>query len=344
MLADGISQPTAVPAQYRIRDGVAKVVRKGSIVLISPHDGTAVRVSPVAEELMPLLAAGASFDELTQKLRDRYPQAASLGTKLSAFLQQLQKSGLLENDARPAVKRRRTPRLKLFELDPAAALVARGIKALPDWLGRALWYGILLSALCGLLVLIFSGALPHPRQLATEFNGWGLAIFALLVAPLHEAAHAVACRLAGVPVGAAGIMIHNWFVPGPYVETNQTYRIRGRRQRFWVPAAGPAINLIAAGAAAWGLWLLGPDEPTVGFLTTLFLLAVLFLYLDTNPLTPSDGSHMLEALLDDELARVSALSRRRGRLSDPKTVAIYRIAASVHLQGSLVLLYFWWMH
>src|SRR5206468_11474523 len=62
----------------------------------------------------------------------------------------------------------------------------------------------------------------------------------------------------------------------------------------------------------------------------VLLLSGLFVYLDTNPLTPSDGSHMLEALLDDELARASALSRRRAALSTRPVVNTYRLVCVVH--------------
>lgn len=342
MQAEAISRSAAEPLQYRIRDGVARIERRGSIVLVSPEDGTSVRVSSAAGQLLPLLARGADLDQLTEKLRETHPRASGLTAKLNGFLQQLHRSGLLDDGERAPVRRHRAPRLKLFDPDPAAAAVSRAVLALPRWLSWCLLYAVLLAAAAGLLTLIWSGQLPHPRELVTQFNGWGLAIFVLLVLPLHESGHAIACRLAGAPVGEAGLMVHNWVVPGPYVETNQAYSIRDRRKRFWIPAAGPLVNLLTAGGAAWALVLLDAGHPASGLLTTLFFLAALFVYLDTNPLTPSDGSHMLEALLDDELARVSALSRKRARLSHPKTVAIYRIAASMHLQGSAVLMYFWW--
>ena len=62
----------------------------------------------------------------------------------------------------------------------------------------------------------------------------------------------------------------------------------------------------------------------------VLLLSGLFVYLDSNPLTPSDGSHMLEALLDDELARASALSRRPTTLSTRLVINTYRLACIGH--------------
>ncbi|MEW6708009.1 MAG: hypothetical protein AB1430_24445, partial [Pseudomonadota bacterium] len=200
------------------------------------------------------------------------------------------------------------------------------------------------AALAAVVMLAFSPRLPHPGALFAQFSAWGLAIFVFGVVVLHEAAHAVACRLAGVPVGDAGLIFHGGVMPGPYVNTSHLYRVERRAPRFWVAAAGPLVDFLALGAAA--AWLLATDDPASAAAqaaATLFLLCAAFLYLDTNPLTPSDGSRMVEALLGDELARRSALTRRRARLSGWKTVAWYRIACSTHLQLSAGLLFGWWM-
>ncbi|MEP7185015.1 MAG: site-2 protease family protein [Rhodanobacter sp.] len=337
-----VEQPQSVQ-RYRIRDGVVRVERKESIILVSPDDGTSVRMSPVAEELMTLLAQGAHFDQLATKLREKHPTALDLSPKLSGFLGQLARAGLLDNGDKAAPRSWRAPRLVVFHPDRVAALVARGIKLLPTWLTWSLLYLALFIAVLGVAGLIWAGQLPPLSGVVTEFSGWGFAIFVLLVVPLHEASHAIACRLAGAPVGVAGVVMHGWLVPGPFVETSQSYRLRERSKRFWIPAAGPVINLLATGAAAWGLLLIGPRYPDApAILSYVFLLGAIFIYLDTNPLSPSDGSHMLEAILDDELVRRSALSKKRSRLSARKNVAIYRIACSTHLQASAVLAYFWW--
>ena len=75
---------------------------------------------------------------------------------------------------------------------------------------------------------------------------------------------------------------------------------------------------------------------------TLGLIALLFFVFDTNPLMPSDGSHMIEAVLDDEMAGKSALRLRGSPLSDRKDMAICRMCASDHLQGFALLAWVWW--
>lgn len=328
---------------YRIRDGVAKVVRKDAILLISPARPNPVRVSPIAEDLMPQLARGASFEQLADTLKARHPTVVDLDSKLAAFLASLQRAEVLETAPAARTRGWKRPRVVLGNPDRFAAAVAGALARLPGWLGAALLYGALLAAVAGIALLAWHGRLPPPSTLWLGFSPGGLAAFALLVVPLHEAAHAIACRLAGAKVGEAGILFHGWVVPGPFVETTAAYRVTRRAARFWIPAAGPAVNLLAAGGIAWSLLWLGERQPALqAVLAFVFVLSAIFVYLDTNPLTPSDGSHMLEALLDDELARRSALSRTRARLSSPRTVAIYRVAATVHLQAGLAVAYLWW--
>jgi hypothetical protein len=312
------------------------------MVLVSPEQGRSVRVSGAADDLLPLLVDGATFDDLARRLQDRHPQAADVHTKLSQFLGQLDRACLMDA-ATPARARRAPKRFASFDADPPARWLAERVLRLPGGLTWGLLGFAGAGALLALAALIWAGRVPHPSVLFSQFSLWGLLLFVAVVVPSHELAHALACRLSGVAVGNAGLLLHGGLLPGPYVNTTQMYQVARRAPRFWVAAAGPLVDALGLGAAAAWL-LLNPagDAPMVAAASTLFLLCAAFLFLDTNPITPSDGSHMVEALLGDELARRSALTRRRARMSTAKTVAWYRIACSLHLQGSVVLLYFWW--
>ena len=96
------------------------------------------------------------------------------------------------------------------------------------------------------------------------------------------------------------------------------------------------MDLSVAGVAA--LASLHPAPAVAEPARFLFLASLLTAVAGTTPLQEGDGSHMLEALLDDELARHSALSRRRSPLSSARSVALYRAAAATHLLLSGVLL------
>lgn len=203
---------------------------------------------------------------------------------------------------------------------------------------------MVIAALVGVLLLPFHRDILHPSVVAESFNLIGFLALFLIVIPIHEAAHAVACRLAGAEVGVAGIIMHGGLIPGPYVETSKAYRLKEKSKRFWIPAAGPLVDWCAAGIVAW-IILLSPGlgETAVEALSYLFILCLLFVYFDTNPFTASDGSHMLEALLDDELARKSALSRQQATLSAHSGIKLYRRACVAHLLLAIAILVYWWL-
>ena len=328
---------------YRFHEHVVRFHRAHTVVLVSKKDGTSVRVSQGAVELLPLLAEGADSETLTARLRALYPQARNPGSKLKLFLAQLAQAGLLDNlTEKPRIKPS-ARKIVLGNPDPIAKKVADALLLFPAWLRLCFTVSFIAAACAGIGTLFLDkNSLPHPMRLFDSFSLWGLLAFIFLIVPLHEFAHAIACRMAGVPVGPAGILFHG-IMPGPYVDTGFFYQIREKYQRFRVPAAGPFIDLMAAGTAAWLLVILDSSAFTPA-LVTLFLLSMAFVYLDTNPLAPSDGSRMLEALLDDELARRSALSRKRSGLSYWKSVWLYRGAIALHLLISGLFIWYWWTH
>jgi putative peptide zinc metalloprotease protein len=61
---------------------------------------------------------------------------------------------------------------------------------------------------------------------------------------------------------------------------------------------------------------------------------------ETSPLRECDGSHAIEALLGDELARRSALTRSQSRFSTARNIRRYRAAAALHLAACSLLVVF----
>jgi putative peptide zinc metalloprotease protein len=299
-------------------------------------------VSAVAGGLVPLLARGASLAELADHLREARPAARNVERRLAAFVASLEAGGLLDGreatDA-PAPRRRRSRRIRLGNPDRIAARLAGALMRIPRPARRWLSWALVLASCTGIALVELGMLWPHAGTGGIGFDPFAVAALLLVVVPLHELAHAVACRAAGAPVSEAGIAIHGGLIPGPYVDTSLAYRVADRWRRFWIPAAGPLIDLIAAGAAAWVVvWTGGAGAVghAAGF---LLVLCLFFLFFDTTPLTASDGSRMLEAGLDDELARRSALIGRRARaLSPPPVVAVYRLAGAMHTAVGILLL------
>jgi putative peptide zinc metalloprotease protein len=325
---------TATHSPVQLRDGVARMRRaRGHTVLVSPDGSSATRIGEVGEELLPLLMRGADIDRLAAFLQQQHPLARDVSVKLDRFLAELDAGDLLATGYRPAKRPR--PGVKRFALvnpDRVAKELAQCWARIPPAPSRWLLAVLMLAAAIGLVAAWMANSQwLNPVGLVRRFDFLGLAVFILAIVPLHELGHAVACRAAGMPVTGAGIILHNFVIPGPYVDTTQAYRVANRSGRFWIPATGPLVNFLAAGTAAWIVVLTHGDGVAGRAALYVLLLSCLFVYLDTNPLTPSDGSHMLEALLDDELARRTALSRRRTRLSMRPVVNTYRLACLMHL-------------
>lgn len=325
---------TANHRPVQLREGVARVRRaRGETVLVSPDGSAATRIGKTGEELLPLLMRGADVGGLARFLQQQYPCARDIPIKLNRFLAELDRGGLLATSQHPVRRMRSgTRRFPLFNPDPLARELAGWWVRIPARPSHWLFALLTVTAAAGLVALWLGGTQRlNPAGLITRFDPLGLIVFVVVIVPLHELSHAVACRAAGAPVTAAGIMLHRHVIPGPYVETTAAYRVADRWRRFWIPATGPLVNFLASGTAAWMVVLTDADSPVGRASLYVLLLSGLFVYLDTNPLTPSDGSHMLEALLDDELARATALSRRR--VPPPRRPAIntYRLACVVHL-------------
>jgi len=324
---------TANHPPVQLREGVARVRRaRGQTVLVSPDGSSATRIGEGGEKLLPLLMRGADVDEVVAFLQQQHPLDRDISIKLDRFLAELARGGLLATSERTAKRARPgAKRFALFNPDRLAKALAQWWRWIPA--SRSPWLvGLLIAAAAIGLAAVWLGGSQrlNPVGLITRFDPIGLAVFVFIVVPLHELSHAVACRAAGAPVTTAGIMLHFFVIPGPYVETTEAYRVADRWRRFWIPATGPLVDFLASGTAAWMVVLTGGDGLVGRASLYVLLLSCLFVYLDTNPFTPSDGSHMLEALLDDELARTTALSRHRLPLSMRPVTNTYRLVSVVH--------------
>jgi putative peptide zinc metalloprotease protein len=327
---------------YLLGADVEVVRRQSTLLLFSRRSGQSVRVSPLAVDLLPLLTTGSTFVELQSRLQRAHPRAGDVGSKLMTFLTTLSDAGVLTNGEASAPRRTGSRKIPLGNPDalakPVAGLLA---KLLPGRSGVVVAWLMALAAVAAIASLAWSGGLPRLRDMV-EFLDWrGVLLFFLVVIPIHEFAHAVACRRVGVPVSEAGLILHGGFFPGPYVDTSKAYQLTNRWRRFVIPAAGPFVNLVSAGLVAAWLQFAAPPGELVPVLQGLLLACLMFVYFDTNPLTASDGSHCIEAGLDDELARHYALGRPQA-VADPAIVRRYRIITLMHLLLSAALFWTWW--
>ena len=218
------------------------VRRQSGLLLHCRRTGQTLRLSAAAAALLPPLTQGSSVAGLVQAMRTAFPNATGLPQKVQGFLAPLERNGMLAVDdtgtGGAGGARAWPPRHVLLRssawLDPVAAALLH----VPAGARKAAW--ALLVAGCALLLwqLQASGLWPGLKHALMGFDLRGLLIFAGVVL-VHEAAHALVCRMAGAPVRAAGIVWHGGMMPGPFVDTSHASYLPSRWARFAIPAAGP---------------------------------------------------------------------------------------------------------
>lgn len=163
-------------------------------------------------------------------------------------------------------------------------------------------------ALLAWLVCAALGAVMVSRQwdafLATFpyfFSLDGVLLYALVLAAVkcaHELGHALVAKHFGLRVPTMGIaFLVLW--PVLYTDTTEAWKLRSRRQRLLVTAAGMATELALAGIAALA-WCFLPDGParSVAFVVAS-VTSVLTLVVNLNPFMRFDGYYLLADWLDE---------------------------------------------
>ncbi len=203
----------------------------------------------------------------------------------------------------------RAPRLRLSRnIDAAVARPAAFAMRYP----RVTRVTLAALGLAGLASLVLGVAhFPHTIQIM-----WPAVLAALLLEiTVHELAHAAVCRVYGIRVKEAGVILWGWFLPLAYVDCTDLYRLPGRRPRVLVALAGPFIDVVGAGAAA--AIALASSGETAG--TAFMVLIALLLVLTRNltPLLPTDGYFALEAATGELNLRRRAWSYLCARVTSP---------------------------
>ena len=306
----------------RLRDGVQRVDRENGDVLLVAQGGGAVRLSRIAASLHKPLLDGATLEQLTTLLRVRHPGIKGVEEKVQVFLDQLRKGQLVDEVGVANVAVSTPTGCFMIDADPVALPIAKLLGAVPRFLG----IGIAVLAVAGFLALSLSPAQwPRLSDVVRTHDMAGIAFVLFFSVPAHELAHAVAARLAGVPAGKLGIRFRPFGFPRPYLATPYVYRVAKRGPRCLIPLAGPLMDLVVGGVAAW-LLAFGPSQSAELVLTY----TIISFSVGTSPLPNGDGSHTIEALFSDETLRLAAVHGLRGRFTRPAAVRAYRWWTAVH--------------
>src|SRR3569833_500889 len=171
----------------------------------------------------------------------------------------------------------------------------RWISPRVQWLFRpAFWWVTFASALVG--AYLASRQWDEFVHTFRDYAGWrgllGMAIALSLAKVLHELGHAVTAYRYGCHVPTMGVaLLVMW--PVLYTDTNEAWKLRSRRERLHIGAAGMLAELALA-AYATLFWSVMPDGP---LRAGVFMLAtstwMITLTLNASPFTRFDGYFLL---------------------------------------------------
>jgi putative peptide zinc metalloprotease protein len=295
-----------------------------------------VRLSPNAARLLPLLDGTRTAEEIVDELARRHAVARErVARPVGRFLDDIRQAELLNAAPTPVEGRERAVAvarelpIRRFRLtgpvdrwlEPPARLVRR----LPPR-AAGLLVAALLTAAVTLAILavaaLAGGAAPH-------IGGWWPLIVAVLGVELvaHEAAHAFACQVLGVPIRESGVALWFGVLPIAYVDHTDAYRVRRRRGRVAIALAGPASDLLFAGASA--AVALTAAGGLAGAAQLLLMLQLSMTVANLDPLLPTDGYRALEALAGEVNLRARAFGYLSARaLRVELTSAFARVTAA----------------
>lgn len=286
-----------------------------SYVLADPYSNQFYRVSPAAWEFLGRLDGRGTVDDIWHARVAADPAAAPSQAEVVSLLAALSSRGLLLSD-RPLEAGRlddqhRETRARQFRSQAANFLFLRIPLVNPDrWLRSLLPFARVVFSPVGALVWFavalagFATAAGHARALLDQTQGvlapGNLAALYVVWAGVklcHELGHAFACRRFGGEVPSLGLMLLV-LTPVPYCDTTSAWRLRSRRQRVLVGAAGMTVELFLAALAVM-VWAATGRDSAVHQIAynVVFLASVGTLLFNLNPLLRFDGYYILNDLL-----------------------------------------------
>lgn len=199
-------------------------------------------------------------------------------------------------------------------LSPAKAY-ARWLPA-TEWLAsRGFFLATLMAGLLGAVLAlrqwdVFWASFPY---LATPGGIVFAVLSVLLLKSLHELAHGLVATRYGCRVRTVGVAFM-FFAPLLYTDTSEAWRLRDRKKRLLISAAGILSDL---SIACWAL-LLWNFVPDGALRNVLFVWAgtswVLTLLVNANPFMRFDGYYILSDYLDQPNLQTVSFALGRWRL------------------------------
>jgi len=276
---------------------------EASLVVKDPQSGRFFRLGPTERFIAEQLDGQTSLEVIRRRTEERFDAKLPPET-LSAFLQNLEKGGLLqseEHEGEPTARAKRVRgsllylRVPLFDPDRLFTRLARRLRwmfTLPFLLVSGAVTVIALG-----IVMANGSELAHQFVRLYRIETLPLFFVILLVtATAHEFGHGVTCKHFGGEVHEVGFLLM-YFQPGFYCNVSDAWLFPERAKRLWVGFAGLYFEL-SVWALATVAWRLTETDTWINYvaLTVMAVSGVKSLF-ELNPFLKLDGYYLLSDYL-----------------------------------------------
>ncbi|MGE5801351.1 MAG: efflux RND transporter periplasmic adaptor subunit [Gemmatimonadota bacterium] len=276
----------------------------GSFSIVKdPVSGHFFRFRETEQFIVEQLDGNTTLDVVRRRTEARFDASLS-ADQLEAFVQRLEKAGLLDSgrDPRGEAKKKRLRgtwlymRWALFDPDQLLDRLVHRVRFL--FTARFVVFSAAAILLATATLFFNWSELSQDLTRLYRISSIPLLVVVLFtVASAHEFAHGLTCKYFGGHVHEMGFLLM-YFQPALYTNVSDAWLFRERRQRLWVGVAGPWFELFLW-ALALLTWRLTDAESGVHYLalavTAVSGIKTLFNF---NPLLKLDGYYLLSDYLD----------------------------------------------
>lgn len=335
--------------QIRLREGVQITPGNANTALLYAEGClTPMQLGSSFWAIASLLKHGTTRDIIIEELGNYYESQFSSQTSdaVDSLLDQLKDNGYLDSavNQKQAKQVAGTRPLYWSGLDKALTLFMKYWPK-PSLQIELIIVSVVLALSLMVVTSFFVSEIEFIQSLFTlqSLNfAWlfvALLIFYLVFMPMHELAHGLAAKSAGIPVTGCGMFV-KWFVfPGFFVEMRGVLGVTSLYKKILIPLAGIIMDmfLIALLTAILSSgYLSSTVESLLGY---LFCIALFVAANNLNPMINTDGAKCLAAVFNDYAILDGAFKGKRSVHSSEAKLWCYRMIGIVYVLVFLIVIY-----
>ncbi len=278
---------------------------KGEKFFIVINEETEVfyQLREIEFEIFSNLDGETSLEKIKEKIETLHPNLELPLEYLTAFIQDLQKKGLLEGEQWVSRKQNKINRGSLFYLrfpllNPEKMLKKTLPIVSPLFEPISVYTGTFLIFF--LFVFLFLQQHSLISEMSILLHGWGILLFYfsfLIVAFVHEMGHALTCSYYSGKVKEMGFMLI-YFEPAFYTNVSDAYLFPDKKHRMYVGLAGLYFQFVFAFFVALIWYFSIPGSFVSLFCVSILSICSFTALWNLNPLIKLDGYYVLNDFLE----------------------------------------------